>query len=688
MKNMKKLFILFLMSLLVLCAFPAVSTAIRASSSTSYTYALDDENEFVRTQDAYLPGQTITALGLNKPTDLAIDNDNNLVIANSGASAVEIYDPIADAIIRTITNPQMINPSGVFVVRETSAYVSRGDLYVADPTAKLVFHFDETGTLIETFGKPDSIMFETIEFQPLKISVDKAGIMYIISEGTSDGIVQLSNNGEFLGFFASNKVQLNLREQIQQAIYTDEQLESLGLNLTPPVFTSVYIDEDGIVYSSSSGQAVENIKKHNTQGNNMIAEMFIVSSQLSDIYVDQYGIIYASDQTGWIDVYTNDGEFIYTFGAYSDVSVAGFFKTLAGIAVDASGKIWTVDSGNNYLQSFVPTEYANTIYQAITLYNETQYDQSIELWQSVLRLNQMSILAHNGLAKNYLQVEEYQLAADHFKIAGNRELFSEAFWELRNIWLQANLLPSLGLIIFGLVGYFVLKWTNKKYRYLVPVQGFFKKIRETRIIDDVLYAREVIKKPADAFYYLRKKKKGSYLGAAILFLITFLSYLLYVAGKGFIFQYTALKNMDLSSIILGFVAIFGLFVVCSYLVTSIQDGEGTIGEIFKGISYSMWPFILGCIGTTLFSYIATNNELFLLSVIFGLGLGTSLLLVFISISEIQNYTFGQTIKSVLFTIVFILIILLVFSFLQMTIGQLYHFFEEIIKEAIRNAFNL
>ena len=124
--------------------------------------------------------------------------------------------------------------------------------------------------------------------------------------------------------------------------------------------------------------------------------------------------------------------------------------------------------------------------------------------------------------------------------------------------------------------------------------------------------------------------------------------------------------------------------LCSYLVTSIQDGEGTIGEIFKGLSYSTLPFILGSLITTAVSYVATTNELFLLNTIFLLGALGSVMLIFVSISEIQNYSFGQTIKSILFTILFILVILLVLSFVQMTIGQLFSFFEEIIKEAIRN----
>lgn len=705
--RIKKLILLVLVLLLGFTSL-GLKTEVQASSSTTYTYALDDNGDFVQTQDAYLPGQTITYLGLDKPKDIAIDENNELVIADAGNSRVLVYNPVTDTIVREIRiedyqmHPEieddpsytMTNPTGVFVVLEESTYVGLGDIYIADANALidgvsfgLIFHLDNSGNLLEVFGKPNSPMYGGLDFLPEKVAVDKAGIMYVISKGTSDGIIQMSNTGEFLGFFSSNAVTLTLREQIQQFIYTDEQLENLGINLTPPVFTSVFIDINGGVYSSSSGIQVDNIKKHNTQGTNMFADIFIATNLLSDIYVNDEGIIFTADQNGYIGVYTNDGEFIYTFGTINDVSVAGFFKTLSGIAVDNDGQIWTVDSGNSYLQSFAPTEYALTIYSAIINYNNTNYEEAIRLWQEVLSLNQLSILAHNGIAKNYLQIEEYQLAADHFKIAGNRNLFSEAFWELRNIWLQAHLLQVILITFLFTLFYFVLKFVDKKYKIFAPVRAAILKTENVKIINDVLYMRTVSRKPADSFYYLRRKNKGSYLGALIILAITFLSYLMFVAGKGFIFQYTDINDLDLNSIILGFVVLIGLFIVCSYLVTSIQDGEGTMGEIFKGFAYSMWPFILGCVFSTVFSYVATNNEIFMLNVIFYIGIGWSFVLVFLSISEIQNYTFGQTIKSILLTVLFVIIILLVLSFIQMTIRQVFSFFEEFIKEAVRNVFS-
>jgi tetratricopeptide (TPR) repeat protein len=683
---MKKILIAAL-AVLLFTSFVAFRSPSVAASATTYTYALDDENRFVRTQDAYLPGLTVTGLGLDKPSDLTIDDDGLVVIADSGTKNRRIvyYDPTTNAIVRTVEHPQFVTPTDVFIVMETSAYVTKGDLYVADPTAEKVFHFNKAGVLIETFGKPASIMYETLSFQPQKVAVDKAGILYLVSKGSSDGIVQLSNTGEFLGFFTSNKVQLNLREQFQQFIYTDEQLTALGLNLTPPVFTSVDIDKAGIVYTSSSGARREdNVKKHNTQGNNMIADIFIASTQLTDVTVDDFGIIYTADTLGFIDVYTNDGEFIYTFGAVADISVAGFFKNLSGIVVDANRTIWTIDSGKNYLQSFVPTEYASKIYEAIHLYNETRYAESIELWQNVLRLNQLSVLAHNGLAKNYLQTEDYRLAAYHFEIAGNRTLYSEAFWEIRNLWLQEYLITIILVGVLIGAAAVALKIADRRKHIFAGVRTAVAKFEHIRFVEDILYAKEVTKKPSDAFYAIKRGHKGSMLGATLVLILTFLSYVLSIAGKSFIFQTVSVQDLDLSSIILGFFLLIGLFVLCSFLVTSIQDGEGTLAEIYRGVAYSMWPFIWGSLLSTAFSYVATNNELFLLQAVFYGGLAWSAILVFVSISEIQNYTFGQTIKSVLFTFLFVIVILLVFSFIQLTIEQLFQFFEELIKEAIRN----
>ena len=59
----------------------------------------------------------------------------------------------------------------------------------------------------------------------------------------------------------------------------------------------------------------------------------------------------------------------------------------------------------------------------------------------------MSVLAHNGVAKAYYNDEVYDKAMEHFEIAGNRDGYSNAFWEVRNKSIQ----KWLGTVLIVLV---------------------------------------------------------------------------------------------------------------------------------------------------------------------------------------------------------------------------------------------
>jgi hypothetical protein len=98
-----------------------------------------------------------------------------------------------------------------------------GDIYVADPQAAMVFRFSSDGQLIESFGRPTSASFGDTTYKPMKVAVDNRRNMYILSEGVYNGIIQLSNAGEFLGYFTSNKVRLSFTQMLQDIFYTDEQ---------------------------------------------------------------------------------------------------------------------------------------------------------------------------------------------------------------------------------------------------------------------------------------------------------------------------------------------------------------------------------------------------------------------------------------------------------------------------------
>ncbi len=673
-------FMKYVLTAIILVVALSAGQPVDASSATTYTTTINRKGDFVVTQDAYLPDQTLIGLGLDDPSDIHIDKDDNVYIADTGNKRIVIYNPSTGVVDGEITHDEFNTPKGIFITEDD-------ELYVADASAEAIFRFELDGTFIEKFTKPDSVSLEVTNFNPKKVAVDNQDNMYVIAEGVFDGIIQMSSSGEFLGYFATNKVVLTATQQFQNLIFSDRQLEQL-INRDPTNFSNVYVDENGIKYSTSIGEDIDNVKKHNTNGSSSIDTNYGIDLSLVDVYTDSQGIIYTASDTGYIDIFTADGQFIFAFGSSEEnEDVSGLYSDLSSIAVDSEGRIWTLDSDKAFIQSYVPTDYSIEIYNALTLYNNGKYEEAVESWEEVLKLNQLSVLAHNEIGRNLFSLGYFEESMEHFELSGNRFLYSEAYWEVRNVSIQHNLPGVLISIIFLAVSWIVVKQTNKRYNYLATPASYVHKVTSKRKVDDLLFTFSFFKHPLDGFYYLKKKQRGSYLAATVLFALFFIVYMNFTMNKGFIFQWVEAADMDLGAIVIGFFALFALFIICNYLVTSINDGEGSIGEIYKGVMYSLTPLMIAYIITTFLSFYVTYNEVILLQMIYYAGMIGTGILIFLTVQELHNYTIRETIKSFLLTILFMIILGVLFAFIQIMGDQLIQFVIGLFKEAFRNVFN-
>jgi hypothetical protein len=273
----------------------------------------------------------------------------------------------------------------------------------------------------------------------------------------------------------------------------------------------------------------------------------------------------------------------------------------------------------------------------------------------------------------------------HFEVAGNRYSYSEAYWEVRNKWLQAN----LGTILASLLGLFLLFTFGGRLFKKTKVYAFLKKEMKTflslRFISDLLLFLKVMRHPIDTFYDLKDKSKGSVISAIVVYLSFFGIFIWYTLGKDFIYQFLLVEDIDMNAIVIGFFSLTLLFVLCNYLVSSINDGEGGFIDLFKMMAYSFGPMMIGYIMIIGLSYIATNNEAFFLSTIEQVAMiwtGTNL---FLGIQEVHNYETKAAFKSLVMTILFMVLIAVVLLIVILMTEQVYMFFEAIIKEALRNA---
>ncbi len=646
--------------LLVLCLIILTISVVNteASQTTTYTYTVvdqpsgDGKSHLARTQDAYIPERTVTDLGLSSPSDMFIGDDGYLYIADTGNKRIVIYDISLDVCIDEIECSGFKLPKGVCVT-------DNGYVYVADSMASAVFGFNEKHERVRKLERPNVPAFDATAFDPHKIAVDEYDNIYLVGEGVYNGIIQLSDSGEFLGFFAVNDTKLSLLQRIQSLIFTREQKDKIS-DINPTTFANIGIDSRGILYTVTNDETVNAIKKHKTNGSNMFTSTVFSNGDMTDVWVDEQFLVYASSKQGYIDIYTSDGDLIFEFGSNETrLDVAGLFNSLVSLAVDKEGYIWALDGAKGYLQSYRPTEYATQIYTALSLYDAGYYEDALAAWGNVLVLNQMSVIAHNGMGNAYMSKYDFENAMLHYEIAGNHEKYSDSFWELRNMWLQKYLATfMIAILAIVAIVFCVTRFDKKKRvtRLLASVKNGCKKLKWA---EEISLPFKVARHPLDSYYDIGIGKSGNVIIASILYLLLFLAFMLYMIDKGFIYQYQDVRDMDISSLVIGFFAIISLFVVSNYLVTSINDGEGSLKQVFYLVSYSSLPVTVALLCVTGLSYVVTNNESFFMTVGLLTGVTWTLVLVFVGLMTVHNYTVKGTIGSIILTFVLMLVVVIV-----------------------------
>lgn len=209
-------------------------------------------------------------------------------------------------------------------------------------------------------------------------------------------------------------------------------------------------------------------------------------------------------------------------------------------------------------------------------------------------------------------------------------------------------------------------------------------LKNVPVLGEIGYAFKITKHPIDRYYDIRVGKNGSAIAATIIYVVFFGVYMLYQTGKGFIYQYTKVEDMDMGAVIVGFFAILILFIVCNFLVTSITDGDGTLKQVYMIPAYGLIPAMIAMLATIGMSYILTYNESFILTVIMIIGLGWSIALIFEGLSTVHDYDFKHTVLSLIITFAFMLIAAIVVLVVIIMWEQLKDFLVTVVKEVVRN----
>ena len=622
---MKKIWISLLFGVLIFGFIPR----IEAETGVRYPTFTTSDGRLVRTQTAYVPTVSLTSIHgieIGEPSDIHITRHNVMYITArlNNVSRIIIYD-LNEGTARTVGEELLVNASGIFATEE-------GIIYVADRGGNIAYKLSPNGDILERYIRPNSPLFGAEEFQPRKIIADARGNVYILNLGIR-GLAQFSNSGEFLGYFGANTITPTLRTILQFTFFTEEQRARL-FNLQPPEISNMAIDQRGLIHTVSLGVDNFGVKRLNISGGNLLPEMFN-APDLVDVFVGPIGNIYVLTRSGRIYEYDREGNLLFLFGN-QDISnqIAGLFNAPVGIAVDQGFNLYVVDRASNELTVFNPTEFASNVHNALTLYQEGNYIDSLGPWQDVLRMNDFFDLAHRGFGNAYFSLSNYEGALEEFRIANDRHGYSEAFWEVRNAWLLNNGAIFIGLL-FALLFILVI---NMKLRFmhfvLDPIKKGIQTVRsKVKVIDDIFYLFRYLKNPADASYEIKRKDRISIYSATLLLVIFFGLYVYHIYQTGFLFNLRRLEDINILEELARVILPILLWVIANFLIGSIREGEGRLKDVYITTIFSLSPYFLSLPVLTILSQGLTLNELFIYQFIQFIAILVTVVYFFFMVKE-------------------------------------------------------
>lgn len=393
------------------------------------------------------------------------ENFGEIVDVTTYGDEIYIVDQSNSAVYELDDNYQVVNSINSFnngdsFDNPTSIDVNKDYIVVADSGNKRIVKFNHN---FEYQGEIDSIDAPGLEdgFIPSKVGISDANDIYIIAQGIYEGIISSSIDGEFIKYTGTNEVDITVFDKIWRSFASKEQLAQMQ-DFLPTEFTSLAVDSEGFIYTTTTSDEEEPIKRLNTNGENvlvypedeapqgdLIVDQTKGVTQLTAIDINDDGYYAVIDSTtGRIFIYDQEG---YLLSIYGNLGTEGaHFRTPVALSWYGQDKLLVADKVNKEVDVLQATDFLKTVLNATKAYYQNDMDVAMEEWQKALNYNSNYELAYLGLGRVYLRQGDYQKAAENFKLANNKEYYSKAFNEIRSEFFREHFI-IIAIVFVGVL---------------------------------------------------------------------------------------------------------------------------------------------------------------------------------------------------------------------------------------------
>lgn len=635
------------------------------------------------------------SFSMSDPADLLYDGGEFVYILDSGNGRVLKTDVTCRRIVN-IYESFFDDTQKYSIIGAQGIWIDGDRFFIADTEHERVLVSDFSGKIQKVITKPEKLDSLTAPFRATKILTDRNGRIYVIAESVNLGAFVFSKEYEYQNFFGSNRVLTTaeaLYNYFVKKFLNKEQKAAMQSN-TPVTLSNFDIDDAGFIYVvTKTDQKLHStnytglIRKINYTGADVLGdeenellfgdlewdrEKKVVNTSFVDVDVAPNGWITALDGIrGKVFQYSPEGQYITSFGGNG--SQYGFMNI--PVAIETIGKdIYVIDSFNNSINIFEPTEYVNALHDAFAHMDTADTELAIQKWEKVLSYNSNQSYAHYGLGIAYENAGDYKTAMKHFKIAQARTQYSKAFKEYRKAFVGDHLIAIVAVIVLLVAAVvFAVRKISGKFR--VAEGEAYAPIESRKGLP--IY---VLFHPADGFAQFRTRKLDSVaISLGIVAAFFFLRILEFFA-TGFIFNQNRPINYNLFSTLLGTVILYFLFVFSTLAISSFLEGKANLRQTMALTSYSMIPFLFALFIDVGLSNILSLDEGVFMNILLVVGCIWSILIMVVGTSQVQEYSIGKTIVSFLLTMVamfiFAVLGILLFSLSQ----EVINFFRSVFYE--------
>ena len=536
------------------------------------------------------------------------------------------------------------------------------------------------------------------------MAVDQYGRMFIVSKETNEGIIVMTQKGEFTGFIGAQTSVTSVWDQIWRRFQSKEQRKNSETVISYP-YNNIDINERGFVYAtiyatiyetklvSAMASAITSKSKEGTYApckllnpagdeimrrngfwppageidfkNKYVAGGNGKPSRIVDVACgpEQTWSIVDVDRSR-VYTYDYDGKLLFAFGDIGDQLGNITNGAISAVAYQGDRLLLLDGSENPKIVVYNRTEYGDVLISAQRYQNERQYDKAIDTWKEILMRNSNYDAAYIGIGDSLARSGKFEESLQYYKSAYDTENYSVAYKEMRKEWMSKFflLIPIVIFAVCFLVSKF-LKYVGKVNKR-AAVSGGKRTFKE-----EILFVFHLMFHPFDGFWDLKHEKRGS-VRAALLFMVLAVIAMFYRSvGAGYVMNPQGEYTTIMMQLLVVFVPVL-LFAIANWCLTTLFEGEGSFRDVFIAIGYSLLPLVITIIPTTFFSNYIVAEEVDLLSLIVVIGFVWSGFLIFFGTMVTHDYTMGKNVITVIGTIggmAFIMFLGLLFTSLVMDI---------------------